>query len=144
MTCGVNGCARSYLNFRSFQRHIARRHSAVLNADSNIEAGTEDSIFHDDTINSPQCPSLSVPSSDPTNPDLKRSAALFLLKTKEINGVTQRALNDVISGVTELFDAHCSDASVRPFEGLESEHLQQKYFQEELNLLVCLLVSVLC
>ena len=141
VTCGISGCARSYQNFRSFQRHIARRHSAALNvvAESNNE---EDSTFYDAFNDSPQSPSL--PSNDPIKPNLKRSAALFLLKTKEISGVTQRALNDVIGGVTQLLDAHCGDFSIRPFEGLESEYLQQKYFEEELHLLVCSLLYELC
>lgn len=36
---------------------------------------------------------------------LKRSAALFLLKSKEMGRVSQVALNSIVSDVTELFQA---------------------------------------
>lgn len=66
---------------------------------------------------------------------LQRSAALFLLKMKEVNRVTQVALNEIVEGVTELFETHASAGnfcSAKPFAGLETCYLQQKYYKQEI------------
>ena len=90
--------------------------------------------------------------------DLKRNSALFLLRTKEINRVSQRALDDIVGGVTGLFEARLLqlkedllaeldpeyselvtakiDGIAQPFKKLESQFTQEKYFKEELHMLV--------
>ena len=132
ITCGVSGCARTYQNYRSFQKHVLRKHKHELDTPSansdRLLSTNGDSI--DDEIEE-----LSTASEHYT-PDLQRSAALFLLKVKEVGKISQVALNTVIEGVTELIQAHC-DNDIKPFYGLETEYLQHKYFKEKLNLLVC-------
>ncbi len=40
ITCGVEGCARTYSNFRSFQKHLTRQHKAVLESDATEDTDT--------------------------------------------------------------------------------------------------------
>lgn len=138
ITCGVRGCARTYKNFRSFRKHLLRQHEADMERTSNTSSapgGNESSTENDDTANEDL--GDDEPADCDTLTDKKRSAALFLLKTKEICRVTQSALNHIVEGMTELFQVHTDDSTARPFKGLETAHLQEKYYREELNLLVC-------
>ena len=114
MICGVEGCARTYRNFRSFQKHLNKRHQAALDTDD--DGG--DSALTFQTTQEARDESNSDTHIDVAT--LKRSAGLFLLKTKEINRVTQVALNDIVEGVSELFQAHESAGNVsctKPFVG---------------------------
>ena len=49
---------------------------------------------------------------------LTRSEVL-LFKTKEMCGVIQSALNNIVEGVTELFQVHADDYTTRQFQGLQ-------------------------
>ena len=92
--------------------------------------------------------------------ELQKTAALYLLTLKEKHKVTQTAIDFVVSqtklfvnkmmeGLSsavrkELNAPHHDATSVlsvledirNPFEGLESQHLQLKYFQEHFGLIV--------
>ena len=92
----------------------------------------------------------------------KRSSALFLLKLKETRHLTQVAINDIVEGARQIFHQTASrihagineklaaegvatDVTtvftnlVDPFSGLETQYLQEKYFVEELSLIVSIL-----
>ena len=45
-----------------------------------------------------------------------------LLKTKEMCRVTQMALNNIVEGITELFQVHADNFTTRPGKGLETAH----------------------
>lgn len=96
---------------------------------------------------------------------LKRSAALFILKTAEVRKLTLTAVNGVLEDVQELVEraihsTHSKVCSIlhkagisandvpelhglfsdenllNPFMGLQTEHLQVKYFKEEFGYIV--------
>ena len=93
----------------------------------------------------------------------QRSAGLFILKLKECRRLSQVTIDDIVREWNGLFShtAHQLSARVRerlassgvdeekieglqevfqdipsPFEGLETRHLQEKYFRESLGLVV--------
>ena len=95
--------------------------------------------------------------------DLSRHSAMFILKAREGLKLTQSALSCILTHVTELFDTRlqaASDTTVQilrqsdvddhtvsvveqsilsqcgPFQDMETEHLQHKYFKENFDLLV--------
>ena len=107
ITCGVGGCARTYKNYRSFRKHLLRQHEADMERTSNTSSVPDgnDSLAENDD-NASEDFGGDEPASCDTSADKKRSAALFLLKTKEICRVTQTALNHIVEGTTELFQAH--------------------------------------
>ncbi len=118
--------------YGSFQKHLQRKHGGTLHDHS-----TSNAMFQDGDQDERNSSELSFVNTDNQANDLKRSAALFLLKTLEIGRVSQTVLNTVIEGVTELFQAHLKEESVMPFAGLESQYLQRMFFKEELNMVVC-------
>ena len=91
---------------------------------------------------------------------LRHSGALFILKMKEQRRMTQVAVDDIVEGYKSLFGStvQCLKARVRakladegltstlcddvfedpifPFNGIETAHLQEKYFQESLGIIV--------
>ena len=97
----------------------------------------------------------------------KRSSALFLLKLKESRRLTQAAIDDIVQEWDGLFNhsvqrllagvrAKMAAAGIdyrdidglqeifqevpHPFEGLQTRHLQEKYYREFLGLVVSLAI----
>ena len=94
----------------------------------------------------------------------KKVSALFILKAKEVHKISQSSLNELLQDVTTVVeqkisllktDISCSLASkgiemdaelqslfykpelVKPFQGLETEFFQKKFFRESFGLVVC-------
>ena len=91
----------------------------------------------------------------------KQSSALFILKMKETHRLSQVAIGDIVEGSQDVFKHAVGrlHAGVRsklamlgidettvddifssqndPFKGLETQHLQEKCFKEDLDLVVC-------
>ena len=115
ITYGVRGCARTYKNFRSFRKHLLRQHEADMERTSNTSSaadGNDSSAENDGTASEDL--GDDEPAERDALTDKKRSAALFLLKTKEICRVTQSALNHIVEGMTELFQVHTDNCTARP------------------------------
>lgn len=110
--------------------------------------------------------------SNPTPYEHMKQMALFLLKTKEIRKVSQSALEGIITDFTLILQQsihtlrsdvnRCLSASgvsistfdglgdifedsrkLNPFNQLESKFLQEKFFREHLDLLVCFYIMFL-
>ena len=94
ITCGVNGCARTYTNFRSFQKHLTRQHQAAFEKNTTDDSTADSHVLEEEIpLNIDASP---IVTTEEERSSLKRSAALFLLKTKEVHRVTQTALNGII------------------------------------------------
>ena len=97
--------------------------------------------------------------------DLKRSAALFILKTAEVHKLTLTSVNGILEDVQQLVErtvldirrqvecalqnsqidansipalTHIFDEEylLNPFSGIQSEYLQMKYFRDTFGLIV--------
>ena len=106
---------------------------------------------------------LTVAVTTDTGPDLRRSNALFVLKMKETRQMSQVAIDDMIEGCRELVVQRSQQIKSQvwealsasgidpeavnglpstftdefdPFYGIETQYKQDKYFKEELGLLV--------
>ena len=155
--CGINGCSRVYTVFHSFRRHFYRKHRHVetLETLGNLSI-TDEAHFDNDYTEESNVALMS----DPSPMDMKRQAALFLLKAKEIHKVSQTALDGLIPDLTILFNQYyhsevkCkfpdlvneseSQEDFDPFQGLHSKYLQEKYFKETLHIVVCLVLDMTC
>lgn len=82
-----------------------------------------------------------------TNPDdcsvgynssetVKRSAAMFIIKTAEKHKLPLSAMDSLLADVTSLIAICSQEGIINPFDGLESTYMQNKYFCENLGLLV--------
>ncbi len=164
--CGVQGCPRSYSNYHSYKKHMYQKHRDALEVVGGssaeefelIQSNASELAFgpSDDAI-------VTCTQQDVVQHDEKRQSALFLLKAKTVNKVSNTALNDLIGDISMLLESRiqsvqqelASTLSSRgvqldselvsifqkpsltaPFEGLHSEYLRKKFFIEKMGLLV--------
>lgn len=165
--CGINGCSRTFTVFKSFRQHVRRRHSDFAagieddDAEQREDQGVDMETVNGDSSGIPAESEVNAAEHEEPRVDLKRNAALFLLKMKEVNRVSQRALDEIVGDVTDLLEYRLSqlkedilakldpeaaepitakiDDIAKPFKGLESRHLQEDYYKEELDMLVKIL-----
>ena len=138
---------------------------------NNEDVCTTNGDAEDGTNSSSSAPSTFITMND----SLKRSTALFTLKAKEVHKVSQKALDGLMEDFTllirEVTDSLETDvrqsignatggddisdvldqcfkkySNLNPFDGLNSKHLQDKYYCESLEMLVltytsCVLVA---
>ena len=100
----------------------------------------------------------------------KRSAALFLMKTRNEGRLTQSALNSVVHSTSDLCQQithklkrkfseavgesatmseddkqslidRTNSIEIDPFEGISTEYLQEKYYKDNFGYLVCVYVQ---
>ena len=112
VTCGIPGCCKTYRLFSSFESHISRNHSELL--EETEQANDEDISVQEDS----ECPdypdalssmdeSDDSKSEDEENEEERRektlrNMALFILKTRECNRLSQTAMNNVMDETRHL------------------------------------------
>ena len=177
ISCGIKDCprrsTRPYNNFASYKKHLYRHHPDVLNQTIHPAVAENDETQNADPELHPinPCDDISDPSEhgnglqESHSEQLKRSAALFILKTAEVRKLTLTAVNGVLedvqelveravhgthtkvcsvlhkagisaSDVPELHDLFTDENLLNPFMGLQTEHLQVKYFKEKFGYIV--------
>ena len=164
ITCGLNGCVRSFKNFRVFWNHAYSMHGGDAALSSECVQADDHT---DNSITEAVTPEIST-SQNVSMKELQMSAALFLMGMKENFKLTQVALQGVIDGVTGLTQGRLSTlhsriqsilaaapsgipASItddicrlfdengeffRPFLGLETEHQQSRFYRTHFNFVV--------
>lgn len=149
IACGLKSCPATYTNYESFRSHVYRKHrdelfleSTVPTPDSHAEETDSSMLDWEDTDAFDGNHGHSTEQND-----LKLHAAKFILKTKEECKLTQTSVDKILSSVKGLWEQamdnvrikladhitaeidHCISSS--PFDGLETQHLQQKYYHEK-------------
>ena len=104
ITCGRPGCCKAYKQFSSFKSHIYRNHPELL--EETDQANDDDIISDNSDCPCPSADSLSSmdesESDDEANEEKMRenmalrNVALFLLKTRECNKLSQTAMNNLM------------------------------------------------
>ena len=121
LTCGIDGCLRTFTNFRTFQNHVSDMHrtlststtaevmcssdiddtesedTSLCNDETTSEENTIENGFHDNDLTGDN--SVAIQCSFEM---LQRSSALFILGAKEQHKLTQSTVQGVIEGVTNL------------------------------------------
>ena len=159
--CGINECPRTYKNYHSFRKHLTRNHPDCISSHQIVthsqrldESPHDNSVYFDDNA--------MVESRESTN---NHSAALFILKTKEVLNISQTATDQILNDVTEMIENTVSQIELRvssiltangssmndikglrdifgdqdlrnPFHAIKTQYMQQKYFQDHLGLVV--------
>lgn len=158
--CGLSRCPQTYSNYESFRSHVYRKHREMLHSQSSIRGvsmnnpeSTGDTEEHNNN-HEHWDDELMVQ----TEVDIKKIGAKFLLKTREEYRIAQLTLNKIIGDMKGLWmssieaireevkKSTCnSDADGDlmksldhsfPLIGLETEHMQLKYYKEHFNYLV--------
>ena len=166
LTCGIEGCPRTYSSYRCFRKHLRSKHREFLEqpCDEQTEQLPDPFILADTDID-PEAESSfqSMSQTAAQEPFSARAAALFLLKAKEKHRISQLALDGLVGDFSEILDsavksfslstkeclqtANCSTEIIskvelvfnsyrNPFLDLQTAHLQQKYYTRYFNLIV--------
>ena len=159
ITCG--NCNQSFTNFNSFKTHI-RREKKKQELARLFEEPVEDAPVED----APEGSDEDEIDEGENTETMTRSLALFLLKTKGQNQISQQALNSILKNTSDLVERNleelksrvksclaANNIDIRDVEGLnetmdrpsifsqahdslESEYLQMTYFVEKFDLVV--------
>ncbi|KAL3969284.1 keratinocyte differentiation factor 1 [Sarotherodon galilaeus] len=149
VVCGIDGCPSEYRVYNSFYYHVKRTHAHhLLGVEADEEEGSTRHGLHED-------------GEGHLNLDIYKHATAFLLQAKETHGLTQRAVNHIVSGVqqyqavllehlkqqmSDMIERHSGDLDqlksdaigvfdqfVDPFTQIASTHLQDKTIKELLK-----------
>lgn len=109
MTCGLNGCLRTFTNFRVFRNHVYAFHNgsdptnvaSVTDVNSHGDSESEDTVDDDPSI-------IESSNTEIVSSDLQMFSAQFLLGLKEQYKLTQNALQGIIEGVSGLVQCRLS------------------------------------
>lgn len=157
--CTLEGCARTFTNFRTYQNHLLTHRSPREDDQGleNFDTGTDipiDEHFNDSENYVPELPHLN-----------QLYIAKWILKTSEINNLTRAATLDIIENVSDLAmtisqslkhevcdalkegqisediihrveNVFLRSKATNPFEGLQSFHNQISYYKSHFNLIV--------
>ena len=110
VTCGIQGCPLTYVNYHSFRRHLRRKHTEWIVPDNILEPQqTErsgDAAFGSLTRpGDSMSDSADATSMDSTaNYNLAHSLPLFILKNKEIRQISQQALDDLLGDTSLIIE----------------------------------------
>ena len=116
ITCGIEGCMRTYTSYRRYREHIINKHSELLIDDS---MDTEDPLLRDSEhihVHSDEEMTLhplddsTIDHDVPTDCERPKlyNKALFLLKLKEEQRLSQVAINSLIGDISTLLEEHTS------------------------------------
>lgn len=180
MTCGFESssgvrCETTFNNFHAYKRHVRKKHRENLDvrectaqeeAEPSEERPSVSSAQADSVgdLNDPLEEPCHLP--EPNNKNFQREAALWILKLKEGRKLTQSAVDEILSDVTELctnvvcqlgdqlrsvlnssninpndisgLNALISETSpyASPFANITTQYLQLSYYRKHLNFVV--------
>lgn len=163
VTCGIDGCAKTYKIFLSFRNHVNRKHHVKRKRD---DLFVEDDDEVEDADDRAEIEYEPFDLQRQEN-QVRRVNAMCLLKFKETGRVPQTVVNNLVESTTHvvqnsvnllkcgvqdnlrtagidfneipgLANLFNDDDSIitRPFLGIDKERLQYKYYKEQFNLVV--------
>ena len=106
VTCGINGCRRTYKKFYGYRSHVHRVHRGFLRVARDVkqpqdlvqdiepeeQAGDlliDEALFEEDK-------------DDIQNEQLRNTSAAYLLRIKETHNLSQKALDDIVQSTSSL------------------------------------------
>lgn len=162
ITCGVQGCPRSYSNHHSYKKHMYKKHRDVLEVDS--DKGDEPLQPMDtNSLELYGSSTDAAPQSIQSHLDEKRSSALFLMKAATVCKLSKSALDQLVGDFSlflnekvqslekevrvvlrerglefdaELASVFQSPTMTTPFQDLQTEFLRKKFYVDSMGLLV--------
>ena len=171
VSCAASGCPRTYRNYHSYKKHLYKKHRFMLDEPSQIDSDRATpmtsaiEVSHAMASEDEDVALSAVLGSSSSDKNMKKEAALFVLKSKHIHKVSQSSVNGLLCDFSSMLesrvhsletrvlntlrdvDSHVktqvkeifhSGAVVDPFKGLETEHRQKIFYKNEFNLVVSL------
>lgn len=156
--CSIDGCSRTFKNFRTYQNHRLTHRPAISEGDIPSDTESNPDYDQDPSFEGSMLPHL------PSSSDVQSHAAKWILKTSEMRSLTRAATIGVVEDVSDLVEfigqslkdqtCHILSSSgvdpetvcrvsdvfksyiVKPFDGLSSFHQQLQYYRRHFNLIV--------
>ena len=168
ITCSLSGCQRKFHNFAVYRNHIYDYHTDtenIVQCTTSTGGDNEEEIDDEELLNDMGNEEHSQGFSK------QRAAALWILKVQEMYKLPQSTMESILDDVTGLFqdllmdlcdevksvlakadiahsdvpgllDLFASTSSyAQPFAGLNTKHLQLKFYEENFDLVVCVCMS---
>ena len=161
--CGLDGCHRTYKKFVSYKKHMYQRHFKSGHLGVQLAYNDDDD---DDNNNYDDYEDNEIGLPPPTNlhqlGGSKRSSSLFLMKLENEFKVSPSSLDGILEDMSLLLEDNTKflqnklavtlskkgieydseiasifqDSITNPFQGLHTQYFREKYYREEMNLLV--------
>ena len=161
--CGLQGCPRTFRTFHAYKKHMYSKHRDLLELEVCPQHDQDqDGVQSPASVQSLEDNGYLDPDSS-KKVNERTVSALFLMKTREVSKVSQVCLNGLVEDVTSLLqrkvqqleadvtrvlntkgvevDSQLTDVfrqheQASPFQGIETEFLQKKFYREEFGLVV--------
>ena len=135
VTCKIRGCGASYRKFEGYKSHLCRFHKEIdLSKDSDGQDTTHTSVLTSNSMAAEMEPGLepAVDINKDNHGDCvlnktfnqQEQNALFLLKTKEIHQLTQKATDSIVADTTSIVKTTVESLKCKVKNCLESTNLQ--------------------
>ena len=161
--CGISGCLQFFRTYSAFASHLQRKHHgcdyvytqlAGPSIDGSFEGSDATDEWSEDVPGALDDATI-LPSDSASL--AQKSSALLLLALKESHLLSQSAINFAVGQMKQISNqileeakmsvkkrvaAGCNDImiddcfDIDPFDGLETEYLQVKFYKESFNLVV--------
>ena len=105
VSCGIQGCPRTYKNYYSFRKHLQRRHQDCLVSKPFSNPSLEFSTDCVDEMTDLQLLGMTNKEDTPgsqVNSRQNHNPALFILKTKEVLNLSQSTTNIILHDIAEI------------------------------------------
>ena len=127
LKCGIPGCPKSYKNAASFRTHLNRHHPQMLTQQALLSNGNNDSDDSMDNEEQPESPITSLhDEGTATNmavDEHRRSAALFILKAREVMKLPQDTVDSLVQDTKDLFGMAIRQHNERTRELIEGAQI---------------------
>ena len=135
ITCGVDGCPKTFTKYNSFRKHILRHHREVLSLKSTNQEGSveihecsmDDLPSIHSNVQDTEYDSLSDNATERVKEDAHTNqAALFILKAKECLKVSQLALNTMLDDINTLLNVKLHETEHKVLSLLSRNHVSEE------------------
>ena len=165
MTCGIEGCLRSYTNYASWSKHVQKKHNIASYTTTELQMENNDDYVEmetDEMVIGEMESDMTEPQSQQQN---NRETAKWIMKLRDENKLTQSCTENILSNVTllcsrlvdnikqtrakqlqenevpsyvaeKVLQSIDSPDNKQPFKGLETKHQQVSFFRKHLDYVV--------
>lgn len=123
--CTVNGCSRTFKNFRTYQNHKARKHNYPENPPPPIDQVDLGSSVDDEDVGFQQAAADALNNSEFSKDDMQSYAVRWMLKTRETRSLSRATTDGIIEDVQELVDLITESLKSRLHQVLVSKNVDE-------------------
>ena len=111
ISCAASGCPRTYRNYHSYKKHLYKKHRFMLDEPSQIDSDRATpmtsaiEVSHAMASEDEDVALSAVLGSSSSDKNMKKEAALFVLKSKHIHKVSQSSVNGLLCDFSSMLES---------------------------------------